>query len=150
MYRLDALEKISWYCLRWRIEVFHKILKSGLKVEDCRLSTSERLIRYLSVMSIVAWRIFWLTIISRITPNITCSLFLNEMEWKILFLKFNKNKMLPEKSPSLNQCIIWIAQLGGFLNRKNDGVPGITYIWRGLKKFSNILEGAEIMKDTYG
>jgi hypothetical protein len=146
----EALEKISWYCLRWRIEVFHKILKSGLKVEDCRLSTSERLIRYLSVMSIVAWRIFWLTIISRIAPNITCSLFLNEMEWKILFLKYNKNKMLPEKSPSMKQCIIWIAQLGGFLSRKNDGEPGITHVWRGLKKFSNILEGAEIMRDTYG
>ena len=41
----DALEKISWYCLRWRIETFHKILKSGLKVEDCRLETADRLIR---------------------------------------------------------------------------------------------------------
>jgi len=53
----EALEKIRWYCYRWRIEIFHKILKSGLKVEDCRLSTSERLSRYLALMSIVAWRI---------------------------------------------------------------------------------------------
>ncbi|OGF62156.1 MAG: transposase, partial [Candidatus Fischerbacteria bacterium RBG_13_37_8] len=59
----DAVEKITWYCLRWRIEILHKILKSGLQVEECRLSTSERLIRYLAVMSIVAWRIFWLTLI---------------------------------------------------------------------------------------
>jgi len=54
----QALEKVEWYCLRWRIETWHKILKSGLQIEECRLSTSERLIRYLAVMSIVAWRIF--------------------------------------------------------------------------------------------
>jgi len=146
----EALEKISWYCLRWRIEVFHKILKSGLKVEDCRLSTSERLTRYLSVMSIVAWRLFWLTMISRTTPKASCNLFLTAMEWKILYLKFNKNQKLPEHPPSIKQCTIWIAMLGGFLNRKSDNEPGITHVWRGLKIFSNMLEGVEIMRDSYG
>lgn len=50
----EAIEKVKWYCLRWRIEIFHKILKSGLKVEECRLGTAERLMRYLTVMSIIA------------------------------------------------------------------------------------------------
>lgn len=26
--RSEAIEKINWYAMRWKIEVFHKILKS--------------------------------------------------------------------------------------------------------------------------
>jgi hypothetical protein len=44
----------------------------------------------------------------------------------------------------------WIAKLGGFLGRKSDGEPGITHVWRGLKKFSDILEGAALARDIYG
>ncbi|CAK7261975.1 protein of unknown function (plasmid) [Shinella sp. WSC3-e] len=25
----DAIQKLHWYAMRWKIEVFHKILKSG-------------------------------------------------------------------------------------------------------------------------
>ena len=146
----EALEKIKWYCMRWRIEVFHKILKSGLKVENCRLSTADRLIRYLTLMSIVAWRIFWITLIARVSPNASCLLFLNNIEWKILFSKHNQNKKIPQKTPSVKEAVKWIAQLGGFLARKGDGEPGITHVWRGLKKFSNFIEGVELLKNTYG
>lgn len=145
-----AIEKIEWYCLRWRIETFHKILKSGLKVEACRLQTANRLIRYLSVMSIVAWRIFWLTIVSRVSPQASCCLFLDEEEWKILYVMYNKNKSLPKRPPTINQCVRWIAIFGGFLARKQDGEPGITHVWRGLKSFTKILEGAALGRHTYG
>ncbi len=122
----QAIEKIRWYCLRWRIEVFHKVLKSGLNVENCRLQTANRLIRYLSVTSIVAWRIFWLTLVSRVSPNISCEIFLDAEEWRILYARYNKNKPTPKRPPTLNQCVRWIAKLGGFLGRKSDGEPGIT------------------------
>jgi hypothetical protein len=42
------------------------------------------------------------------------------------------------------------AQLGGFLDRKSDGDPRVTHIWRGLKKFANLIEGAQIFQNTYG
>lgn len=32
--RADAIEKLEWYALRWKIEVFHKILKSGCKLRN--------------------------------------------------------------------------------------------------------------------
>ena len=144
------MEKIKWYCLRWRIEVFHKVLKSGLKVEDCRLSTADRLIRYLSIMSIVAWRIFWITLVARTSPECSCSIFLKEFEWKILYYKFHKNKQLPKQPPSLKQSIKWIAMLGGFLARKGDNDPGIIHVWRGLKKLAIMIEGAKLLKNTYG
>jgi hypothetical protein len=32
----EAVEKIKWYAMRWKIEVFHKILKSGCRAEEAK------------------------------------------------------------------------------------------------------------------
>lgn len=136
-----AVEKIRWYCLRWRIEVFHKILKSGLKVEECRLGTADRLIRYLTVMSIIAWRIFFITLLARSEPNLPCSILLAEEEWKILYTKIYHTKNYPKIPPTIKEAILWVAQLGGFLARKNDGQPGPITLWRGWKRLFDFVEG---------
>jgi hypothetical protein len=57
----EALEKINWYALRWKIEMFHKILKSGCKAEESLLRSTERLVKLISVFCIVSWRILWIT-----------------------------------------------------------------------------------------
>lgn len=137
----EALEKVKWYCLRWRIEVFHKILKSGLKVEECRLQAADRLIRYLAVMSIIAWRIFFITLIARADPQLPCNKILEEEEWKILYSKMHSTKHYPPDPPTIKEAVLWIAKLGGFLGRKNDGDPGPITLWRGWKRLFDIAEG---------
>jgi hypothetical protein len=47
--KADALEKLDWYAMRWKIEIFHKILKSGRRAEDSRLRTAERLANLISI-----------------------------------------------------------------------------------------------------
>ena len=140
----DALEKIKWYCLRWRIEMFFKVLKSGLKVEDCRLGSANRLAKYLAIMSIIAWRLFMITLLGRTDPNKPCTDLITEHEWKVLFLKVNKNKELPEEIPSVGEVVIWIARLGGFLARKGDGFPGTITLWRGWKRLADLTDGWQI------
>ncbi len=49
----DALEKIRWYALRWKIEMFHKILKTGCRAEQAKLRTAERLSRLIAVFCIL-------------------------------------------------------------------------------------------------
>ncbi|MCW7073919.1 MAG: IS4 family transposase [Methanophagales archaeon] len=137
----EAYEKILWYCLRWRIEMFFKVLKSGFRVEACRLGDAERLARYLTVMSIVAWRLFMLTLIARTDPATPCSELLADREWKVLFLKTNENKPIPTKPPRIGDVIIWIAKLGGYLARKSDGPPGSITLWRGWKRLADLIEG---------
>jgi hypothetical protein len=137
----DAYEKVRWYCLRWRIEMYFKMLKSGFHVEECRLGDAERLTRYLTVMSVVAWRLFMVTLIARTDPNIPCTKLLADYEWKVLFLKVNKNKALPRKPPAIGEVVVWIAKLGGFLARKGDGVPGMITLWRGWKRLADLTEG---------
>jgi hypothetical protein len=137
----DACEKVRWYKLRWRIEMFFKVLKSGFRVEHCRLGEAERLRRYLTVMSIIAWRLFAITLIARSKPELGCEQFLSETEWKVLALKANKNKKTPTQPPTMEHVVIWIAKLGGFLARKNDGEPGTLVLWRGWKKLQDIADG---------
>ncbi len=137
----EAKEKVAWYCLRWRIEVFHKILKSGLRVEQCRLQTADRLMRYLTIMSIIAWRIYWLTLIARTNPELPCTAFVADEEWKVLYSKVKKTKSFPKKPPRIRDIVRWIANLGGFLGRKGDGEPGVMTLWRGWKRLCDLSEG---------
>ena len=146
----EAVEKVKWYCLRWRIEVYFKVIKSGFQVERCRLETADRLVRYLAVISVVAWRVFWLTMVPRTSPNICATEFLTESEWKVLFTKFNPNRKVPEKPPSIKHIVIWIAQLGGYLARAGDGSPGVTHIWRGIEKLSDMVLGLSLHDRIYG
>lgn len=137
----QAYEKVLWYSLRWRIEMYHKVLKSGFRVEACRLGHAERLARYLTVMSIVAWRLFMITLIARTDPAKPCSALLADHEWKVLFLKTNKNKPLPPQPPSIGDAVTWVAKLGGYLARKSDGPPGTITLWRGWKRLTDLTEG---------
>ena len=102
------------------------------------------------MISIVAWKVYWLTLVSRVLPNIPASQVLSEKEWKILFVTFNPIRKTPSKPPTISKITTWIAQLGGFLARKNDGPPGITHIWRGLQKLSDMISGLNVYRRIYG
>jgi hypothetical protein len=134
----DAVERVQWYRQRWPIEVFHKVLKSGCKVEDCRLGKGERLIPYLALSSIIAWRLYWLTHINRHFPDAPCITVLAEHEWQALYATIHRTSTPPEQMPTVRQAVRWIAQLGGFLGRKGDGEPGPTVTWRGWQRLNDI------------
>lgn len=136
----DAIERVRWYKLRWHIESFHKVLKSGCNIELCRLETADRLERYITLFSIIAWKLYWITHINRVSPDKSCEEFLSDHEWKALYCKINKTKSIPSKPPTIREATRWIAQLGGFLARKGDGDPGITTIWRGWQRLLDISE----------
>lgn len=64
----QVVEKIRWYALRWKIEVFHKVLKSGCRAEDAKLRTADRLANLVAMFCIIGWRALWLTMIARAAP----------------------------------------------------------------------------------
>jgi hypothetical protein len=137
----EARERVYWYRLRWRIEMYFKVLKSGFRVEACRLGTADRLIRCLAVMSIVAWRLFMITLIARTTPSLPCSEFLSEQEWRVLAVKSSRSGCPPATPPTIADALIWIARLGGFLASRGDGSPGTLSLWRGWKRLMDLTEG---------
>jgi hypothetical protein len=89
--RSAAIEKLHWYAQRWKIEVFHKILKSGCRAEDARLRTAERLIRLIAVFCILSWRVFWMTMMRRVAPDAIPKLILTHAEIGLL------DRLVPDK-----------------------------------------------------
>jgi hypothetical protein len=134
----EAYQVIQWYCSRWQIEVFHKVLKSGCRVEECRLQTTDRLFAFIALMSVIAWRLHWMTFINRCQPELPCTVILTKIEWQALYMRIHKSTTLPNRVPSVHQAVRWIAQLGGFLGRTSDGEPGVTTLWRGWQRLQDI------------
>lgn len=134
----DACERVAWYRNRWHVEEFHKILKSGCRVESCRLQTAQRLIRYVTLTSVVAWRLYWFTHINRTEPTAEATTILSAEEIATL-QTLGAGIATPSNSPlTVRDAIRRIAKLGGFLGRRRDGEPGITVIWRGWQRLSDL------------
>lgn len=143
----DAVQVVAWYCCRWQIEIYHKIIKSGCTVEDCRLQTADRLQNYIALMCVIAWRLLWLTYINRAEPSLPCTAILTTIEWESLYMRLHKTTQLPANVPTVRQAVRWIAQLGGFLGRKGDGEPGIVVIWRGWHRLHDIAATWYLVKE---
>lgn len=141
----QACERLAWYATRWNIEVYHRVLKSGCRIEDRRLGAAETLQACLAIDLVVAWRIFRLTKLGRTVPDVSCEIFFQEEEWKALCIHHTKNPYPPETPPTLNEAIRIMAKLGGFMGRKGDGEPGTTSLWRGIQRLDDITETFRIM-----
>jgi hypothetical protein len=134
----EAVEKLSWYAKRWGIEVYHRTLKSGCKIEERQLGSADRLEACLAIDMIVAWRIFHLTKLGRETPDVPCSVFFEEAEWKALYCFVRQDPKPPDQPPTLKEAVRMVAGLGGFLGRRSDGEPGTKSLWLGIQRLDDI------------
>lgn len=134
----DAIEKLAWYTIRWGIEVYHRTLKSGCKVEERQLGHADRLETCLGIDMVVAWRIFHLAKLGRETPEVPCTVFFEEAAWKALVAYVTQNPNPPHMPPTLREAMRMVATLGGFLGRKGDGEPGTKSLWLGLQRLDDL------------
>ena len=137
----DVLQVVEQYGGRWPIEEFHLVLKSGCQVEKLRLDTWERLEKAVRVNSAVAARIVLLRDVARVTPAAPALQVLQPEEVAALVNHFAKDKPEPAEQLTIGQAIQWIARLGGHLNRKKDGMPGVRTLWRGLQALTLLVAG---------
>ena len=137
----EALEVVRKYTCRWPIEDVHLVLKSGCKVEDLRLETWGRQEKAVRVNASVAARIVMLRNLARETPQAPALEVLEKDEVDALVNHFGKGKAIPAKDLSISQAVLWIGRLGGHLNRKRDGMPGVRTMWRGLQALALLVSG---------
>jgi len=136
-----AVEKLDWYALRWKVETFHKVLKSGCRAERSRLRTAERLTNLLAVLCVVGWRVFWLTMLNRATPEAPAESALTAAEIGVLDRIAGNT---PAKR-TVAHYLLEVAKLGGYLARAKDPPPGNEVIWRGLTRLADILLGFDLV-----
>jgi hypothetical protein len=139
--RKEAVEKLNWYAMRWKIETFHKILKSGFNAEEVRLRTAERIVNLIAIFCILSWRVFWMTMVNRSMPEVSPEMALTPTELYLL------DQLVPDRpgpappNSTLALYLTKLAQLGGYLARAKDPPPGNTVMWRGLTRLTDIQLG---------
>ena len=136
----DAMVIVGYYEKRWLIEEWHKVLKTGMRVEARQLKTSARLEAMMGVMSVAAVRLFQLKGEARTAPERAAEQVVPPKYVRALKAVRKLGSSIPL---TVGRFFRELAQLGGFLGRRRDGEPGWMTIWRGWDKLQTMIRGAE-------
>ncbi|WP_455616912.1 IS4 family transposase [Eisenbergiella sp.] len=130
----DVEDRIHDYIQRWKIERFHYVLKSGYKICEKQERSYKKLKEIVLLYSVIAMMLknmlYWVRLYSE-TPS---SVFLEDMEWKLLFRLGNKTRKMPEHAYSVREAIHHIARLGGYKGAPSDFEPGLNVLWIGIER----------------
>jgi hypothetical protein len=135
----DAERCLGWYCLRWRIEDWHRVLKSGCRIEDAAHKTAERLKRAIAINLVIAWRIMLMTLLGRETPELPAEVLFSDLEVEVLRAFAKKKRLNPPVQ--LGDAVRLVALMGGYLGRRSDPPPGHQLMWQGYTVLRLMCEG---------
>ncbi|MDE0031409.1 MAG: IS4 family transposase [Deltaproteobacteria bacterium] len=142
----DATRILGWYALRWRIEDYFRVIKSGCKVEELQHHTAERLERAIAIKMVVGWRIQLMVQLGRETPDLPGDLLFSDSELRVL-ATFARSRDLPAPT-RLGDAVGLVARLGGWLGRKR-APPGAQLLWYGYTKLVAMSFAFEL-RDEFG
>ena len=120
------------------MERYHVVLKQGCRLEARQLLTADRLATAMALYSLIAGQLLRLTYLARHTPEAPCTVVLTTAEWQALYAHPHQVLAPPAEPPPLREAVRWLARLGGFLNRRADGDPGLQVLWQGLTRFHDL------------
>jgi len=146
----EAMEQVQYYQFRWRIERFHYALKQGCKVEKIQSRRMEVTIKLLLMYSIIAIIIMNLTYLARINPDLPCTLFFDEDEWKFLYGVATEKDDIPDEPYTIFEAVEYISWLGGPKTPDSYGPPGIKTIWKGIRHFYTLYNKRKIIAKIVG
>lgn len=149
----EALRCTKWYSLRWQIEVFHRVMKTGFRLDETRLSSASRLFPLIALVSVVAWRTMSITMIGRTRAEAPAEEVVDAHERKVLSAMLARIRNKEVRIETARDVTRGIASLGGFKGRAGDGDPGAQVIWRGwmrLLEAISIVDTIAKPPGTYG
>lgn len=143
----EAQQCLRWYSLRWRIEDWHRILKSGCAIEDYAHETAERLRRAVAINLVIGWRIMLMTLLGREMPQLPAEVLFADIEVRTL-CGYAKQNALPPPT-HLGRAVRLTAKLGGYIGRNSDPPPGHQLLWQGFIALQLMALGFEIRDQMY-
>lgn len=124
-----AQQMLRWYALRWRVEDYFRVLKTGCRVQQLQHQTADRLKRAIALHAVIAWRIMLMTLLGREDPELPAQLLFSDLEIRVLGA-FAASRGYPPPE-DLGAAVLVLARLGGYLARKHDPPPGHQLMWQG-------------------
>jgi hypothetical protein len=138
----DAQQCLADYALRWRIEDWHRVLKTGCRVEELAHHSVERLQRAIAINLVIAWRIMVMTLLGREVPELPAEILFSDVEIRVLGGWATTVKAKPPTT--LGQAVLLVARIGGYTNRNNDPPPGHELMWFGYQLLTAMCTGYEL------
>lgn len=139
-----AYQVIEDYECRWMIEEYHKVLKTGCRIEAHQLRTQGRLEALIGVITVIGTRLLGLKYVGRNQPDTRAATHVPASWLRVLKAT---NPKLAVSRMTVYTFFRELAKLGGFLARASDGEPGWETTWRGLKKLQLLLAGMRLAKE---
>jgi hypothetical protein len=139
---IDTIENvraiIQYYTIRWMMELFFRVLKSGCRVQQRRFEHVDREKRFIAVALVVAWRVLMVCRLGRSCPDLDCEAIFEPSEWKSVYVAVHQCAP-PERPPRLGEMIRLIARLGGYVDTpKRKDPPGPQTLWLGMQRMSDL------------
>lgn len=141
----QAQQCLRWYCLRWRIEDWHRVIKSGCRIEDLAHESAERLRRAIAINLVIGWRIMLMTLLGRETPQLPAEVLFTDIEVQLLQAFAEQNGLPPPTQ--LGAAVRLVAKLGGYIGRNADPPPGHQILWQGFTALQLMTLGASLYID---
>ena len=141
-----AIEATRQYATRWLVEDFHKAIKSGgMKAEQLQLESADALRAAVAMMSVTALRLVELRERVRRLPDAAAEhSSLSAVELTVLRAATERAIL------TVREVALAIGHLGGHLNRKSDGMPGVLTLWRGMEQLTALATGFQLANRLYG
>lgn len=136
----SALLLIGYYAKRWLIERFHYVLKSGCTFERLQLDTFETLQKALSLFSIVAWRLLYLTYLAREAPNTAAEEAISWTERDVL------ERATGHPIATVSDAVLAVACIAGFRPVPSAPTPGVKSLWMGFRQLNDMVAGYRLAR----
>lgn len=128
----DAAHTVLGYCLRWRVEEFHRAWKSAVaNVEDTQLRSVEAIRKWGTILAAVAIRVLRLTYLARNQPDEPATGVLTPTEIEAVRLLHPRRPKQLRGTPTIATVVKAIAEIGGYTGKSSGGPPGVQVIARG-------------------
>lgn len=148
-------ERVEWYRCRWLIEEFHKVEKSGCRLEASQLDDGADIQRLAAIVAVTAVRLLMFRgLVDRagVTDKAETSTqqavtLQRAVPWLWIVIVAGANKKDPADPATLTPREFWlrIARQGGYIGRRHDGRPGWSTIWKGWYEIMLMVQGAELL-----
>jgi hypothetical protein len=89
----------------WRIEDWHRVLKSECRIEDAGHETADRHKRAIAINLVIAWAIMLMTLLGRETPELPAEVLFSDLEIEVL-------KAFAKKKNALSRHFNWETRCG--------------------------------------
>lgn len=137
-----AFDIVTYYSLRWRIERFHYVQKSGaLQVENLLFDDVHTLINALAFYSITAWRLVYITYLVRHDPQADAATCFDSTEQKLL------SYYAGSPVTTITQAVKALGKLVGFQPSKKFPFPGVKKLGQALTRLHDMVQGFKLLEN---